>query len=300
MTALRRKHSLLGGAAIVTVLVLAAAGAWPASAQAADPARRAGTMEVDGRARSYFVHLPPRYDGKAKLPLVLVLHGATQSTEGAEFMSGMSTVADEERFIVAYPSGTSFFGDRGPTWNAGNCCGSAYEKNIDDVAFLRRLILELRRQYHVDEKRVYVTGISNGGMMSFRMACESADLVAAVGPVAGAQNMRCKPSAVVSVIVFHGTADDQVPFAGGNQRSENTVANGVAFWVKANGCSPQPEHQEFPAVHVDTYAGCKQGTGVALYAIQGGGHTWPGGGGTQNGVPASKIIWKFFEQHPKP
>lgn len=299
MKTLRRNY-WPGGAAILAVLLLAAAGAWPAAAASADPARRRGTMEVDGLTRSYFVHLPPGYDGRAKLPLVLVLHGATQPPEGAEFMTGMSAVADAESFIVAYPSGTRFFGDSGPTWNAGSCCGSAERRAIDDVAFLRRLILELRRQYRVDEKRVYLTGISNGAMMSFRMACEAADLVAAVAPVAGAQNVRCKPSAAVSVIVFHGTADERVPFDGNNQRTDTTVAKDVAFWVKTNGCALQPEQQKFPAVHVDTYTGCTAGSGVALYAIQGGGHTWPGGGDTQNGVPASRIIWKFFAEHPKP
>ena len=295
---MRRREHWSGGAALLAVVGLVAGVCW--SADAADAAQRRGTMEVDGRTRTYFVHLPPGYDRKTKLPLVLVLHGATQSAEGAEYMSGMSAVADAEKFIVAYPSGTSFFGDQGPTWNAGNCCGSAYQKNVDDVAFLRRLILEGRRQYHADEKRVYVTGISNGGMMSFRMACEAADLVAGVAPVAGALNVRCKPSAPVSVIVFHGTADERVPFDGGDRQSDAPVAKGVAFWVKANGCAAKPEHQEFPAVHVDSYNGCKAGTGVALYAIQGGGHTWPGGGGTQNGVPASQIIWKFFAEHPKP
>jgi polyhydroxybutyrate depolymerase len=267
---------------------------------------RSGTIEIGGRERSYFVHVPSSYDGKSAVPLVIVLHGALQGAARAERMSGMSELADRENFLVAYPNGTSRFG-RGPTWNAGNCCGYALNHNVDDIGFLRALIRELRRDYSVDRKRVYVTGISNGGMMSYRAACELADEIAAIAPVEGAQNVQCSPRSPISVIVFHGTADQLVPFEGGispyqmgRRRMDTPVAGTVAFWVRQDGCSTTPARQESEEARTDAYSGCKAGTGVTLYAIQGGRHTWPGTRGSGNSVPATEIMWQFFVQHPKP
>jgi len=264
---------------------------------------RPGSLGIGGRTRRYFLHAPPAYDGKKPLPLVLVLHGGGQSPESAERMSGMSAKADKEGFLAAYPSGTG----RMPTWNSGNCCGYAMQNNVDDVTFLRALIDQLEHDYSVDPRRIFVTGISNGGMMSYRVGCELADKIAAIAPVEGAQNIDCRPSGPVSVIVFHGSADRLVPFNGGStpfqigpKRSDNSVANAVAFWVKNDGCSPNPKHEENSAAHTDIYSGCKNGTGVALYAIQGGRHLWPGSRISGNSVPATDLMWSFFVQHPKP
>jgi len=260
-----------------------------------------GTINVDGRTRSYIVHVPTS-NAKTALPLVIVLHGATQGDASAEHMTGMSELADKERFIAVYPEGTG----RLPTWNAGNCCGYAQSNNVDDIGFLRALIAKLERDYRIDAKRIYVTGISNGAMMSYRSACEMSDVVAAVAPVEGAQNVPCRPSAPVSVIVFHGTADRLVPFNGGStpyqlgpHRTDTSVADTVAFWVKENGCAPTPKHAESKTVHIDTYSGCKEGTAVALYAIPGGRHMWPGTAVSGVDLPATEVMWKFFSQHPK-
>jgi polyhydroxybutyrate depolymerase len=264
-----------------------------------------GWLDIGGRTRTYLLHVPPAYDGQRPLPLVLVLHGGGQRAESAERMSAMSAKADRENFFVAYPSGTGR-SSRVPTWNSGNCCGYAMENKVDDVAFLRALINKLEDDYSVDPRRIFVTGISNGGMMSYRIGCELADQIAAIAPVEGAQNIDCRPSGPVSVIVFHGTKDRLVPFHGGStpfqigsKRSDNSVANAVAFWVKEDGCSPTPQHEENGAVHTDIYSGCKSGTGVALYAIQGGRHSWPGGRPSGNSVPATDLMWSFFLRHPK-
>jgi len=210
---------------------------------------KSGSLDIGGRTRRYFLHAPPAYEGKKPLPLVLVLHGGGQSPESAERMSDMSAKADKEGFLVAYPSGTGRSG-RMPTWNSGNCCGYAMQNNVDDVAFLRALIDKLDHDYSVDPGRIFVTGISNGGMMSYRIGCALADKIAAIAPVEGAQNTDCRPSGPVSVIVFHGSADRLVPFNGGStpfqigpKRSDNSVANAVAFWVKNDGCSPTPKHE---------------------------------------------------------
>ncbi len=263
------------------------------------------TIDVGGRSREYILHVPAGYNFDSPLPLVIVLHGAIQGNASAERMSGMSALADKEGFVAVYPQGTSMMGNA-PTWNAGNCCGYAQRENIDDIAFLRALIGKLEKDYRINPKRIYVTGISNGAMMSYRAACEMADVVAAVAPVEGAQNLVCKPSAPVSVIVFHGTADRLVPFNGGSspyqigqRRSDTPVADAVAFWVKENGCAATPKRQDSAEVHIDTYSGCKNGTGVALYAIQGGHHTWPGTSISGVDLPATDVMWKFFMQHPK-
>lgn len=266
----------------------------------------AKTMQAGGRERSYLIHVPANYDGRTSVALVLVLHGGSQSASGAERMSGMSEKANQEGFIAVYPSGTSAFG-RAPTWNSGACCAYAQRKNVDDVGFLRALVAKLSKEYRIDPKSVFMTGISNGGMMSYRAACEMADVVAAIAPVEGAQDLECRPSAPVSVIVFHGTADRMVPFEGGSTpyqigsiRSDTPVRDTVAFWVKRDGCSPAAKHEEQPEVHIDTYSGCKDGTGVTLYAIQGGRHMWPGTPHSGNHVASTDLMWTFFTEHPKP
>jgi polyhydroxybutyrate depolymerase len=264
------------------------------------------TLEFGGRTRRYLIHRPKGYDGKTPLPLVLVLHGAVQGAINVERMSGMSAKADEEGFLVAYPNGTSGSG-LAPTWNAGACCGYAMTNKVDDVGFLRALIDRLEHDYTVDPKRVFVTGISNGGMMSYRLACELADRVAAIAPVEGAQDLECRPSGPVSVLIFHGTADLLVPYKGGRTpfqippvRTDTPVSSTVAFWVKQDGCSTTPKHEETTPLRVDTYSGCKDAAGVALYTIPGGHHMWPGTRLSHNDVPATDIMWSFFATHPKP
>jgi polyhydroxybutyrate depolymerase len=292
------------------IAAVCAAGVLLAALLMAAANRASGTksrsIAAGGRTRTYLLHVPANYDANQKTPLVLVLHGATQSPESVERMSGMSELADRENFLVAYPSGTGRL-SRVPTWNSGNCCGYALENHVDDVAFIRALIDELEREYPVDPKRVYVTGISNGAMMSFRLACELSDKIAAIAPVEGAQNLECRPSNQVSVLVFHGTADRLVPFGGGStpfqvggRRTDTPVMDTVTLWAKEDGCASAPEREESSEVHTTIYSGCEDGTGVALYAIQGGRHIWPGTRLSGNDVRATDIMWAFFEQHPKP
>jgi len=264
------------------------------------------TLEFGGRTRTYLVHSPEGYDGKTPLALVLVLHGALQGATDVERMSGMSVKADKEKFLVAYPSGTSRSG-LVPTWNAGACCGYAQTNKVDDVGFLRALIDKLEHNYTVDPERIFATGISNGGMMSYRLACELADRIAAIAPVEGAQDVDCRPSGPVSVLVFHGTADLLVPYNGGttpfqigSKRKDTPVSSTVAFWVTQDGCSKTPRREEANQLRIDTYSGCKGGAGVTLYTLEGGRHMWPGTRLSGNDVPATDIIWSFFAAHPKP
>jgi len=272
----------------------------PASTQS--PTQSA-SLEFGGRNRTYLVHVPASHDSKAPLPLIFVLHGATQSAESAERMSGMSAKADQNHFMAVYPSGTGHL----PTWNAGNYCGYALANHVDDIGFFRALIEKLQHDYPADPKRIYFTGISNGAIMSYRVACEMSDQIAAIAPVEGALNIDCRPSAPVSVLIFHGTADRLVPFNGGaaafqfgDKPSHNSVDYAVDFWVNRDACSPAPDHQETAEVHIDKYSGCRDGAAVALYAIQGGRHMWPGHPLSGNSVPATDLIWSFFAAHPNP
>jgi polyhydroxybutyrate depolymerase len=278
----------------------------PPPAATIESGTRSGSLEFGGLTRTYLIHVPPGTDATTPLPLVFVLHGATESNEGVEQLSGMSARADAEHFLAVYPNGTGRISDI-PTWNAGNCCGYAAANQIDDIGYFRALLAELERDYAIDRKRVYFTGISNGAMMSYRVACEMSDEVAAISPVEGALNVDCHPSSAVSVLIFHGTADHLVPFDGGStpfqigpKRSDTSVAYAVNFWVKRDACADPPAHSELAEAHVDSYSGCRDGTAVALYAIQGGHHMWPGVAISGNSVPATDLIWSFFAAHPKP
>jgi len=297
---------------VATAVVAYSAGTYilglrgPLDALGAAAGTESKTLEFGGRRRTYLVHSPKGYDGKAPLALVLVLHGAVQGATNVERMSGMSAEADKEKFLVAYPNGTSRSG-LAPTWNAGACCGYAQTNKVDDVGFLRALIDKLEHDYTVDPKRIFATGISNGGMMSYRLACELADRIAAIAPVEGAQDVDCRPSKPVSVLVFHGTADLLVPYNGGTtpfqigpKRTDTPVSSTVAFWVKQDACSKTPRPEETNQLRIDTYSGCEDATGVTLYTIRGGHHMWPGTRLSHNHVPATDIMWSFFAAHPKP
>lgn len=157
---------------------------------------------------------------------------------------------------------------------------------MDDVGFVRVLIDQLQGSLSIDDKRIFATGISNGGMMAYRLGCELSDRIAAIAPVAGALNVQgCKPTDSISMIAFHGTDDLHVLYEGGrpkkvidpNLRVDSSAEYSVSFWVKHNSCSPVPHREEKGNIVVQTYAGGRDGTEVTLYSIIGGGHAWPGG-----------------------
>ncbi|MCI0705850.1 MAG: polyhydroxybutyrate depolymerase, partial [Ignavibacteriae bacterium] len=245
------------------------------------------SITVSEQERSYLVHLPSVYDGKTALPLVIVLHGGGGNAENAARTSRMSKKSDTAGFIAVYPKGTNrFFKSRLLTWNAGNCCGYALDSGVDDVGFIRAMLGQLQRDYGHDTTRVYVTGMSNGAMMAYRLACKLSDKIAAIAPVAGAMNFEpCAPSHPVSVIAFHGTEDNHVLYEGGvprkqadsHPRIDQPVSHAIQFWVGHNACATRPERSESNDVEVERYANGIKGTEVVLYTILGGKHSWPGG-----------------------
>ena len=274
-----------------------------------------GTVISGGKQRNYLLHLPPVYNGVTKMALAIVLHGGGGNAKNMIEITGMNEKADEAGFIVVYPSGSSPVSDEKLlTWNAGYCCGYAMENNIDDVGFIRALIIKLENELAIDTAHICVTGISNGGMMSYRLGVELADKIAVIAPVAGAMPvLESSPANPVSVIIFNGTADEHVLYNGGaplktidSPRVDKPVSYAVDYWVNFNGCSSEVKKETDGNIIEDTYIGGRNGTEVVLYTITGGKHAWPGGKAAWVGgdvptreISATDLMCDFFLSHPK-
>ena len=305
-------------AAITTLLML-----WIAMARAAaellGPGDHTLSLAVGGLQRSAIVHIPPQYDRTVAMPVVLAFHGGGANADTMVRFSGLNDKADEAGFIAVYPNGTGRL-QRMLTFNGGNCCGQAAANGVDDVECTRRLLDEVAGACSIDPKRVFATGMSNGGIMAYRLASELSDRIAAIAPVGGPMGTKgCRPGRPVSVIHFHGTDDAFAPFQGGRGRGLSgtsffSVDHSIAAWVEADGCDPTPVTIRLPDTTDDgtsvtrtTYGQGKDGAEVVLIVIQGGGHTWPGReprlaslGKTTRDISANDLMWDFFQRHPLP
>lgn len=297
------------------LLVLPAMLAHPhaAAAQSAGPpAEERRTLRVAGVDRSYLVFSPSTQRADHPLPLVLVFHGAGATPRGMARHTGFSALAEREGFVVIYPAGI----DR--RWNDGRGYGVPH----DDVAFIRALLDTVGHRLAIDPRRIYATGISNGAMFTYRLACDMPGVFAAIAPVAGAMPdtlaATCAHGAPVSLAAFQGTADRLIPYQGGGVvRRRGRVLSATAsagMWAETDGCTGDPtvtmEPDRAPSdgmrVKRTAYTGCKPGLDVELYTIEGGGHTWPGGpaagpsvGRVTLDIRATTTIWSFFSRHPK-
>lgn len=270
------------------------------------------TLELHGEARSYLVHVPPAAASGKALPVVFVLHGGGGWARQVRAQTEFDAVADREGFLVVYPNGSGRLEGRALTWNAGSCCAYAAEKRVDDVAFFRAIIDALRKDHSIDPKRVYATGMSNGGMMSYRLACEMSDVFAAIAPVAGVETaLTCAPREPVSVLHIHGSDDQNVPLQGGvgpeafAKDVRPPVVPAIQRWARHDGCGPTPTTTREGAVETHRYAPCAAGAEVVFHLLHGVGHAWPGGqrgsfSDHATGMQATEVIWAFFAQHPKP
>jgi len=235
------------------------------------------------------MHVPEGYRSNKATPLAIGFHGFSRSGEQHEQMSGMSAAADDHGFIVAYPDGL------GGAWNGGTCCTTT----SDDVAFTRDLVKEVSLHYCIDPKRVFATGISNGGLFANRLGCEAADLVASVAPVASGIGVTCEPSRPVAHFAFAGSSDPLVPYS--------VTSLEVEQWRKLNGCADVSRqiYAQGDASCLE-WSDCLEGASVRFCTIDGGGHTWPGSpeplpwGKTSTDIDASAEIFDFFELHPMP
>jgi len=289
------------------LLMLAAALAL-SHAVAAEPIER--HVRVGAVERSYFVDLPAAYDGRRALPAVLVFHGGGGAALSARTQTRMSEKGQAERFIAVYPQGSGVLSTKLLTWNATTCCGYAMQHRIDEVAFVRAVLDDLEANFQVDRARVYATGISNGGMMAYLSACALADRFAAIAVVAGELTTAdCRPTRPVSVIVIHGTADQNLPYDGGvgakalARHAVRSVRFAVDFWRRHDGCRDAAVSERAGTVMRERYA-CASGSEVELITVEGGGHSWPGGARLARlldepsaALDASDVIWTFFARH---
>lgn len=283
-------------ALLLVVLALTACGSGSSAGVASSPTPREPqpvTLDVGGLERTYYVLFPANRTGR--LPLVLALHGYTQSVGGLESGTDLNDEAAVDGFVLAYPEGIS------QSWNAGGCCADARARNIDDVAFIKHVIDQLVSGGRVDPKRVFATGLSNGGMMDYRLACELSDRIAAIASVSGALEVdSCSPARTVSVLEMHGTDDSQVPIGGGTLAGLGTfppTMSTMKRWVGIDGCTANPTFSKTDITETTTWTGCRDGSSVVLVVVNGGGHTF-----WLDHVPAqlnvNEYIWAFFSKVP--
>ena len=275
------------------------------------------TLVHKGVERSYVVRAPRGATPGLRLPLVVVLHGGGGNAASAESMSGFTWKAAKEGFIVVYPEGSSRFKGKLLTWNAGHCCGYAMQNRIDDVGFINAMLDQLAKDYPVDSQRIYVTGISNGGMMAHRLGMELPQKFAAIAPVVATLfGDERTPASPVSALMLNGMLDKSVPYQGGapggrfpdawDGTPAKPALEQAAFWARANGCAPAPDTQDRTDFVLTQYR-CSAGRDVQHYLIKDNGHSWPGGraGSRRGDAPGSSVhgtdlIWAFFKAHAKP
>lgn len=280
-----------------------------------------GVDGQDGLVRQYKVHVPPSYDPSVPTPLVFCMHGLAQTpvlfcVNGAEWPEK----SDEEGFILVMPLGYE------SSWNAGVCCGGASEAKLDDVALVRAILAEVQTHLNVDGRRVYATGLSNGGFMSYRLACEATDLFAAIAPNSALIGLNgigtgtnpedsdffaCEPSRPIPVFDSHGTADPIVDYS--------FKAASLERMRTLNGCSATTRPAVAPVSAGDTtcvsYEGCPPGGEITACAVEGGGHCWFGGddcgtgagflgqifvGNNSDTLRTTDEAWRFLERHSLP
>lgn len=264
-----------------------------------------------GLERRALLHAPGR---PGPLPLVIALHGTGGSPRLMASISGLSKLADARNFLVAYPQALGKTGSEDPVlgaaWNSGPGLGCPAFADADDVGFLRELVKEIARRHPVDPARVHLCGISNGGRMAYRMALEAPEL-ASIAVVSGAwSGGAAKPARSVSTLIFHGTADDYIPYGGGPGSKGRRVAHAPApesayRWAQLMGCSGKPLRSFDGACYCDAMGSRDGRTEVAFWTLPEGGHAWPGGKAwsptsdqPSQELSASKLIWDFFARHP--
>jgi polyhydroxybutyrate depolymerase len=261
-----------------------------------------GNITHDGQNRNYRLRLPANHDKNVSIPLVFNMHGFTSNASHQELYSSMNAVADTARFAVCYPNGI------GNAWNVGWSFGST----VDDVGFISAMIDKFHTEFGIDKSRVYACGMSNGGFMSYRLACELNDRIAAIASVTGSMVQQavdnCKPGKAVPVMEIHGTADETVNY-NGSPNVSIAIPQIMKLWQENNGCKKDPIIEMVPNINATdntttekwTYTDCTKDKRLIHYKVLNGGHTWPGApialGNTSQDFRASVEIWNFFKQY---
>lgn len=265
-----------------------------------------GTLISNGITREYRIYVPASYSSAHAVPLLLNLHGYTSNGAFQEYYGDFRAIADTANFLIVHPNGTfDAAGER--FWNTWVPPGNG----VDDVKFLSDLLTLVQSRYSVDPERIYSTGMSNGGFMSYELACQLSSRIAAIASVTGSilpsRLNVCTPLHPVPILEIHGTADYVVPY---NSTWYTSIPSVLDYWVRFNGCSPIPVITNVP--NTDTtdactavryqYGGGRAGSVVEHYRIVGGGHSWPGAPTNNNAVTnrdinASKEIWRFLRRY---
>jgi polyhydroxybutyrate depolymerase len=264
------------------------------------------TMTHGGIQRAYRLYIPASYNSAKPSPVVFNLHGYGSDNTQQETYGNFKPIADTAGFIIVHPNGTLDANNQ-RHWNAFGF-GS-----VDDIGFISAIIDTLKNLYNINENRIYSTGMSNGGFMSYELACNLSNRITAVASVTGSMTWQkmntCNPGMPVPVMQIHGTADATVPYAGSTSFAH--IDSLVTFWVKKNNCNLSPIATPVP--NTNTTDGCTAdhylygngslGSTVEFYKVNGGGHSWPGASINLNvtnmDFSASKEIWRFFSQYSK-
>lgn len=275
------------------------------------------TLEVGGLRRSYLLHIPQSYQAAKPTPVVLAFHGGGGRARSMNRLAGLNAFSEKAGFIVVYPEGLERH------WNDGRNVPN--KTNYDDVSFVSKLIDELEKNWNVDSKRIYATGISNGGFFCQTLVSQLSNKIAAIAPVAASMteefHANDKPQHPVPILYILGTEDPLVPYNGGMIKLWGfkggkvvAAADAIKFWVEHNQCKPDPAvsqlNDKSPGdgthVTVERYCGSTPKSDVVAYIIQGGGHTWPSGlqylpqwivGKASRAINANEVIWQFFQSH---
>lgn len=264
------------------------------------PSPKDQTVTITGNLkRTFLIHFPPLYSQNSHLPAVIVLHGGVSNSKEAQKLYGWDKTADTNNFVTVYPqaTGDEFLGKLLGIWNAEKCCAPATTKQINDVGFLDGVIEKLKKDFRIDPNRIYVTGISNGSMMTFRAACELSDKIAAVGGVSGqGLHETCNTTRPVPVIYFHGTNDKCAQYYGGfsegcyniyfkellgvdwhaDSWTFDSAPEYVNKWKKINNTAGTDQTIFSNNSTTCVSSGFNTNREVAFCSINGGGHTWPG------------------------
>lgn len=266
-----------------------------------------GSIQHGGITRTFQYYVPAIYNSNTSVPLVLNLHGYTSNASQQAAYTKFHEIADTANFITVYPDGTIQSTTNQRFWNFG-----IYGETVDDKGFLEALIDHFSNEYNINQNKIYCTGMSNGGYMSYLMACESAK-IAKIGCVTGSMSLpmyiNCNSLSAKPIIHIHGTADNVVSYTGNT--TSKAVEDVVAFWANRNGCNATPNIYAIPNTNTSDgataerwlYNGSASGNTVELFKVIGGGHTWPGAihlgvnGNTCQDFNASKEIWRFFNNY---
>lgn len=311
-----------------TILALAALAASFCAAPPASSAERPGLLErlreahagnaarvttqalqAGGLAREYL--LLDRSRGQGPAPLVIVLHGGGGNPR--TMIPRWEAKARAAGFVVVAPKGIGR-NARSGTWNAGGCCGEAQARGLDDVGFIAAVIDDVAKRTSIDPRRIYITGFSNGGMLTHRVAAALGNRIAAAAVVSGALfGNESAPRASVPMLIMHGEQDPVVGFNGGPSSTRfvaraqalpfQPVRYAVDFWRKANGCNQPPAITRRAGLSIEKST-CKGNADVVLYDLKQGGHNWPGSSvvhdtGSADAVDATSVIWDFFKAHTR-